>query len=749
MATLFTSCEDDDEGGSKETELLSFGPMPIQRGAELRFIGNNLDDVTSITIPDGIELTAADFTEHTANSIKLIVPQDAEEGYLELNYSGGTITTKTPIGFSEPISMDAFAVATVKPGDELTLTGDYLNRVAEFIFTDRVVVDSVDFISKSRKEIKLIVPAEAQTGKIALSNGAEDPIIIYSEDELNVVVPIISAFAPNPVKPGTDLTITGTDLDLITSFTFEGDVEETEFVSQSATSIVVTVPTNATSGDVISVLPSGIEITVGDITLIEPTAAIEDVKDSYGVGETVVIAGTDLDLVTTAAFTGVDAIAVTLTDGKLNLEVTEATQSGAIILNTANGTTITVDGFVTTKPEATFPSSVTPLDELNIVSTLGSRVKTVMFGDIEAEATTTTDGFSVIVPLEAETSDVVLVMDNGETVNQGSVSVNAYTFCAVSEFAEENTTVGDLLKCTVVNGSNLTDVKLNDVSTDFILNGNILFVSVGRDVGTQKITLVSSDATEVDYDVEVVATGIVETVLYDIPLEVVGWGGATLPYTVEVPLPANAKIRIRVAQANSDLQVMDGYWGMGPNWAISDNALKNNIAFTQDELSAGYVDVDFSVFHDENGDPWWDGKIMFNADGVIISSISLIIDYSAPTPIWEGSAEVSGWSSSFTTMTWGGYDFSGLEVGQTMYVYYTADAAATMRLGNGYWAALPSTIAIANDSGDTSGEGNISIAAGTSYISFKLTAEDIATIQNDGGFGAYGGDYVVTKVALK
>ena len=168
-----------------------------------------------------------------------------------------------------------------------------------------------------------------------------------------------------------------------------GDVEVTEFDSQSASELVMTVPTNAISGEVVSVLPSGIEIQLGEITLIEPTAAIEDMKNSYGVGETVVIAGTDLDLVTTAVFTGAEAVSVTLTDGKLNLEVTEAAQSGAITLTTDNGTTVVVDGFVTTKPVATLPSDATPLDELTIVSTLGSRVKTVMFGDIEAEATAT------------------------------------------------------------------------------------------------------------------------------------------------------------------------------------------------------------------------------------------------------------------------------------------------------------------------------------------------------------------------
>ncbi len=758
MATFFTSCEDDDEGGTNETELLSYGPMPIQRGAELRFIGNNLDDITSIVIPDGITLSSADFTEHTASSIKLIVPQDAEEGYLDLVYSGGTITTQTPIGFSEPISMDAFAVTSIKPGVELTLTGDYLNRVAEFIFTDRVVVDSADFVSKARKEIKLIVPEEAQTGKISLSNGAEDPIIIYSEEELNVVIPVVSEVTPDPVKPGATLTIAGTDLDLITSLTLGGDVEVTEFESQSATSLVVTVPTNATSGAVTSVLPSGIEIEVGDITLIEPTATIEEMADSYGVGETVIIAGTDLDLVTTAAFTGADAVSVAVTNGKLNLEVTEAAQSGAITLTTDNGTTITVDGFVTTKPVATLPSDATPLDELTIVSTLGSRVKTVMFGDIEAEATATTDGFSVIVPLEAETGDVTLVMDNEETVAAGSITINAFTFCAVSEFDSETTTVGNLFSATIVNGVNLTDVLINGESTKYLVVGDKLYVSVGIGVGENTLTLVSG-TTENTYTISVVSSGIVENVIWaDGPL-LITWsegGRVILPASSFTDVPSGSIMRFYFTDNNgawAQAQVNDGQWGSLFTFVPSDVAeydwwnVTNTERYYDVELTADMLNT-IIANQAVDGDFAGAGIIIQGSD-LIFSKVSIIIDYSEPTAIWEGSAEVSGWSSSFTEMTWGGYDFSGLEVGQTMHVYYTADTDATMRLGNGNWAALPSTIAIATDSGDDSGEGNIAITAGTSSISFTLTAEDIATIQNDGGLGAYGGDYVVTKVAIK
>ncbi|MCU4177244.1 hypothetical protein [Carboxylicivirga sp. N1Y90] len=738
LSTILTSCSKDEDSGVNEATLYSYGPSPIARGAELRFIGDKLDQVTSIIIPPDLEIVNSEFTEQTGKSIKLIVPQEAEVGYVTLITDNTSFSTKTEIGYSEPISIETFAPSSIKPGATLTIDGDYLNLVGEVIFTNRVVVDSSKFLTKSRKQVTLMVPAEAQTGKLAISNGAEDPIIIYSVDDLDILIPLISEVTPNPVKPGTALTIAGSDLDLITGITLGGDITVTEFTSQSASNIVMTIPVNAKSGAATSLLPSGIEIAVGDITLVEPTAGIEEVKDSYGIDETVVIGGSDLDLVTTATFTGGEAMAVTLTDGKMNLKVAAVAQSGPITLTTANGTTVTVDGFVTTKPVATFPSMATPLDALNIVSTLGSRVKTVMFGDLEAEATATGDGFKVVVPLEAETGSVKLVMDNGETVAAGNIAINAFTFCAVSEFASETTTVGDLLECSVVNSGSLTNVLLNDEDTPYLLVGTVLYVAVGTDVGDNKLTLVSG-TTNVDYTIKVEASGLVETVLYNTPIELANWSAN---YELNVDFsgaPADSYVRIRYTKTNDapQMKAFDGHWGLAYDGTTDENAA---ILAASD-----YIDLPISLFPYSD----WGYSIILQGDGMIVSSISWVKDFSPPTAIWEGSVQVSGWSSSFTNLTWGGYDFSGLTVGQTMFVYYTADADATMRLGNGNWAALPSTLPIATDSGDESGEGNILITAGTSSVSFKLTAEDIASIQNNGGFGAYGGDYVVTKVALK
>jgi hypothetical protein len=175
VGALLPSCEGKEE---EETKVLlySFGPMPIARGAELKFIGVNLDKITAVILPDNITITS--FTTKTSTLLTLTVPQDAMPGYVVLKTPDGDITTKTEIGYSEPISISGFTPATVKAGDALTISGDYLNLVGEVIFTDRVSVLADDFTSHSRTEIQLVVPAEAQTGKIAVSNAEEEPIIV-------------------------------------------------------------------------------------------------------------------------------------------------------------------------------------------------------------------------------------------------------------------------------------------------------------------------------------------------------------------------------------------------------------------------------------------------------------------------------------------------------------------------------------------------------------------------------------------
>jgi len=65
---LLTSCKKEEADTS--IVLNSFGPMPIARGAELQFIGKNLDKVTSVVLPDNIVITT--FSNKTSKSFLLL-----------------------------------------------------------------------------------------------------------------------------------------------------------------------------------------------------------------------------------------------------------------------------------------------------------------------------------------------------------------------------------------------------------------------------------------------------------------------------------------------------------------------------------------------------------------------------------------------------------------------------------------------------------------------------------------------------
>jgi hypothetical protein len=69
--------------------------------------------------------------------------------------------------------------------------------------------------------------------------------------DVDVVLPAITSMAPNPVDPLADLTINGTNLDLVTSVSFTGALAPvTTFVSKSATRIVLKVPAGTLKGKV-------------------------------------------------------------------------------------------------------------------------------------------------------------------------------------------------------------------------------------------------------------------------------------------------------------------------------------------------------------------------------------------------------------------------------------------------------------------------------------------------------------------
>lgn len=302
---IVTSCDkDDDEVNSDKIELFSFGPTGAKHGDTIRFIGVNLNKVTAIQFTGtNATVNQSDFKQQTSELILLIVPQAAEQGYVTLKTPAGDIVTKTQFNL-DVLTTVTTITPQARPGENVTITGTYLNWVDRVIFSRDKVVEA--FVSKVMDKLVVKVPDDAETGPLILHYAGTDSNYVQTTDTLKVTLPLGTSMSPNPVKPLTDLTITGTDLDLVKKVIFNGvSAPVTTFVSQSATQLVVKVPDAAKKGKLTLEAASGVKtISVNDLDIVLPVIT-SLAPNPINLDADLTITGTDLDLVKKVIFSGV------------------------------------------------------------------------------------------------------------------------------------------------------------------------------------------------------------------------------------------------------------------------------------------------------------------------------------------------------------------------------------------------------------------------------------------------------------
>lgn len=769
---LVTSCDEDDDYDTNQFKggvSLTAASLQVTRGAYMTFKGSGLNQITSVEFPGGVSSTPEVVDQYT---IRCLVPEGAEVGTVKLVYNGGELETKT-IAFTEPITFEAFTPQSVKAGDMLTISGTYLNYID---FVKFATGENVPVENENRTEFAVKVPVDASTGKFSLGYYSVDgrdsvETLLESEAALTVAGPTGVKLANSTVKAGQTVKIEGTLLRLVSTVTFEG-VEPISVAQQDPTkdieSLSVVLPAEAKSGEVVLTLLSSLEVSAGELTALLPTAAIADTTKLYAVGDTVVVGGSNLDLVAGAAFTTDEADTldfVASADGAaLKLVVSKAAKSGDITLSLVNGDKLTVGGFKTLKPVFTFPASATPLDKLTVESTLAERVVKVFFGELEAEATGNGASFTVQVPLLAENGCAVkFYMDNGEEVTPSvkAFTVNSFTFCAFKDpaaFTAQTPTIGSLASGVVVNGGNLDKVLLNGKETKYLVTGETLYVYVGTSMGEQTVTLVSGE-TNVDYTVKVIASGVVETALWTGPLEitwsdggrvVVSWSDLeNVPKGSTLRLYFNGKVDAGGGALWAQAQLCNGSWNkdlLGTfipsdvndyNWWDGGAAEEHHydIKLTADVLA--HLQANVGSYGDVS-----DAALIIQGQDLIFSKVSIIIDYSDPKPIWSGSFDVSGWAGN-QDLAWGAYDWSLVEAGQTLYftvakVTTGAWGCISLRHGDG-WGALV----------DAPGQFDVDADVDATTIEFTLTQGAIDDLVANGGLVITGDNLVLSKVAIK
>jgi len=370
-------CEKDPEAANDgKVQLLSFGPTGANLGDTLMIIGNNLEKVTAVELT-GANVDKANFKKQTKEEIHLIIPQSTVRGKITLKTPDGDVVSITELDLGVTATVTSMT-AQARPGENITLTGTNLNWVKRITFARDKLVTT--FVSQSLTQIVVKVPDDAQTGPLVLFYSGTDSAYLPTKDTLKVTLPAVTNMAPNPVGHGADLTITGTNLDLVKELLFNNvSTPVTTFVSQTATQIVVKTPTTAMPGKLTLKVASGLTVTTStDLGIILP-AVTNMTPNPIKHAQDLTITGTNLNLVKELVFTNASAVTTFVSQSatQIVVKVPAAAKTGKLNLKVASGVGVSTSQDVTLILPTTTNLSPNPIDPNTNLTITGTNLDLV------------------------------------------------------------------------------------------------------------------------------------------------------------------------------------------------------------------------------------------------------------------------------------------------------------------------------------------------------------------------------------
>ena len=712
---------------SDETVVLgAFAPNPIVRGAELRIMGSNLDKVVEVQIPGSEPITEIEvISTGRVSEIRVVTPAAGAEDapvtgpVVIVDNAGNAYKSKTDLSFIEGIVIESFSPAAAMPGDEVTVTGDYLYNVQQVVLNNGVYVTGDQITEKSRRELKFIVPSNAVTGPVTIGDVDENnnpdgliPNNVPSKDVLTIGSPTVKAADRGMLKAGAEIKIQGTYLDMIQKAAFvvttpaaeegaEPTVAYTDVdfaLAEDNKSVTVVLPATVVEGEVVLTSYAGEAFKAGAYTTVVPTEVAIAAESRYKAGLNAVVTGKDLDLVTKAELAGT-ALEFGYADNKVTFAIPSKAVDGTVVLTLANGKTVATEAIELVKPTIT---EMTPLElyagdeNITVKGTDLDLIVAAALGGRETEFEYANEEIIVKTALTSVSGKVALTLDNGVVVESADeVKVNYHSLVIVTEMPA----MQHIGQEVVLRGSNFSLVEnifIGDVKvTQYSLRTDeeVRFLMPWNKAGMYNLSfhLFSGDVETVATQIEVGLELDIKTIwegeasLNWSGMQDLAWGGYDWS-TVKPGTVLTAYFTLHEADY-WQVRFANGSWASIPSGVEIASGLgqaEGNIPMTAGAtyyaIKLTAADIDMLVNQ---------GGLVMTGANYTLTKLTLTSEISQEVTLWEGELIADDWGNQPFALSDAGVELAaaGAQAGQTVYFYLEQIGADPwkVQIVEGHW----------------------------------------------------------------
>lgn len=634
------------------------------------------------------------------------------------------------------VSLNVYGPQPVVRGGTLRFLGSNLDQVTQVIIPGVNPITDIDVRQSGiPSEIWVQVPVDGpEEGYVTLvtANGEE----ITTLTQLTYEEPIVfEGFSPASAMPGETITITGDYLNLIHEVIFaeEVAVPEENFISHDRYQIQVVVPDSARTGEIIlsdgaEELPNWIyseeELEVGTPTV---TSITTDTR--FKAGERLSINGTALSLVDYVRFEGAEVPSAALAEDdkepfnvnengtNLTLTLPAEAASGTVELVLRSGVTVTASQHFEVAVPTDITVTTSRIKAGNALALSGNDLDLVTSLSFPSnEEGTTIDGGEFTVAANSLTLNTV-----PETAIDGNLSLNMangmsvavpYTLVkpTVTSYSANPVNAGETLTLTGTDLDLVTGVSIGGGSTATPIEGSTesnLTITVPMDSQSGPVSLILANGTSVESG----TLNVNEAVFCYI---------ANMP---EEDIVVGTICQVEIANGDRLTEVQVD--GTSVNYIVNGNNLLFNVPTTAGSNST---------------------VKLISSNGEIEYTFPFVSGVAEETVIWTGNFDLGNWANGMQDLAWGGYDFSALQAGNTIIVYFTQDATASswqLKLGRGSdWSTLP-------DFQEYAGGGDATdLTAGATSFSYQLGANDVNEILTNNGLIFQGANVTLTQISI-